>query len=53
MRLTRELVKSCDPRHHFYSNRIVNSWNKLPNTVKKAKTVNSFKARYDDNESKP
>ena len=31
-----------DPRHHFFSNRVVNSWNKLPAGAVEAKSVNEF-----------
>ena len=34
-------------RSHFYSQRVVNSWNSLPNTVVGADSVNSFKNRLD------
>jgi len=34
-------------RKHYFSARIVNIWNSLPNTVVDAGTVNTFKARLD------
>jgi len=34
-------------RKHFFSVRIVNVWNSLPNSVVNASTVNAFKARLD------
>ena len=34
-------------RKHFFSQRVVNSWNKLPSTVVEADTVNVFKNRLD------
>ena len=46
-KLTRELVKNCDQRHHFFTNRVVNNWNSLPIGVVTAPSVNSFKARLD------
>jgi len=32
---------------HFFSARIVNTWNSLPNSVVGASTINAFKARLD------
>ena len=32
---------------HYFSVRIVNMWNSLPNTLVDANTVNTFKARLD------
>ena len=45
-----KLVKSrsrLDIRKHFFSQRVVNEWNKLPNSVVEAESVNSFKNKYD------
>jgi len=36
-----------DLRKHYFSARIVNIWNSLPNTVVDASTVNTFKAWLD------
>ena len=36
-----------DLRKHFFSARIVNIWNSLPNSIVDANTVNAFKARLD------
>jgi len=36
-----------DLRKHFFSARIVNIWNSLPNSVVDACTVNAFKASLD------
>ena len=53
MIITREeialLVKRChyDLRKYFFSNRIINIWNSLPNSVVMADTVNQFKHRLD------
>ena len=41
-KLAREIVKGCDARHHFFTNRIANTWNQLPDSVVSAPTVNSF-----------
>jgi len=35
-------------RRDFFTNRVVNTWNSLPSTVKNAPSVNSFKNRYDE-----
>ena len=45
--LAREIVKGCDARHHFFTNRIANTWNQLPDSVVSAPTVNSFKSKLD------
>jgi len=34
-------------RQHFFSLRIVNEWNKLPQTVNETTSVNAFKNRLD------
>jgi len=36
-----------DIRKHFFSQRIVNQWNNLPEAVVEASSVNSFKNKYD------
>ena len=36
-----------DLRRHFFSNRIVEHWNALPQDVKEARTLGSFKTRLD------
>ena len=36
-----------DIRKHFFSHRVVDQWNGLPNAVKNAKHVNNFKNLYD------
>ena len=36
-----------DIRKHYFSQRIVNDWNKLPTSVVEAESVNAFKNRYD------
>jgi len=30
-------------RHNFFSNRVANTWNRLPTEVKEARSLNSFK----------
>ena len=46
-KLTREVVKNCEQRHNFYTNRVVNNWNALPINMVSAPSINSFKARLD------
>ena len=43
---SREITKT-EARHNFFTNRIANEWNKLPEDVISAKSVNSFKAKLD------
>ena len=46
----RNLIKQKpkhDIRKHFFSHRVVDQWNGLPNAVKNAKDVNNFKNLYD------
>lgn len=46
--MRREIVKSCDKRHYFFTNRIAKSWNELPQDVVESETVNEFKNRLDN-----
>ena len=46
---TKELVRNCEERYNFFSNRIVSTWNSLPDSVALAESVNSFKSRLDKN----
>ena len=39
---------NLDVRKHFFSVRVVNEWNKLPECVKSATTLNAFKNLYDN-----
>ena len=39
---------NLDIRKHFFSQRVVNAWNKLPQHVVDAPSVNSFKNRLDN-----
>ena len=39
---------NLDIRKHFFSQRVVNAWNKLPQHVVDAPSVNSFKNRQDN-----
>jgi len=45
--LVREVVKNCNTRHNFFTNRVVNPWNSLPDEIVEAKSVNSFKNKLD------
>ena len=47
---TYKIVKNSfrlNVRKNFFSNRVVNAWNELPQYVVDAETVNSFKTRLD------
>ena len=47
---TYKIVKNSfrlDVRNNFFSNRVVDAWNELPQYVVDAESVNSFKARLD------
>ena len=37
-----------DIRKNFFSQRVVPFWNRLPNTIKAAPSLDVFKARYDE-----
>ena len=41
------LKKGLNCRKHFFSNRVISTWNKLPESVVKAKDTNQFKNRLD------
>jgi hypothetical protein len=43
----REIVKNFDQRHHFFTNRIVNDWNRLPDDVVNSDSVKDFKCSLD------
>ena len=43
-----KLRSKLDIRKHFFSQRVVNSWNNLPASVVEADSVNSFKNRLDN-----
>ena len=46
--LRREMVRSCNQRHNFFSNRIVNMWNELDDSIIEATSINEFKKRLDE-----
>lgn len=43
--IRKEIVKNCNQRYHFFTNRIANNWNSLPDNVINAIDVNDFKTR--------
>ncbi|RNA25238.1 RNA-directed DNA polymerase from mobile element jockey-like [Brachionus plicatilis] len=43
-----ELVKDCLIRRNAFCNRVARMWNKIPDSVIDAPSVNSFKKRIDD-----
>ena len=53
---TRAVTNNClvpekcnlDVRKYFFSNRVVNNWNVLPQDIRNAESVNDFKNRFDD-----
>ena len=48
-KLTLEAAKcNLDVRKHFFSNRVVEKWNALPETLKSADSVDAFKRGYDE-----
>jgi hypothetical protein len=47
MKIEMEIVRNCDQRKHFLTNRVANARNKLPSEVLHATSVNSFKAKID------
>jgi len=51
MKLTKERPR-LDTRKYFFSQRVVNWWNRLPAKVVSAETVNGFKNAYDHNYDK-
>ena len=36
-----------DLRTYYFSSRVVDQWNNLPNNLKEARTINQFKNEYD------
>ena len=36
------------PREQYFSVRVVDRWNELPQSVREAKTINTFKNMYDE-----
>ena len=46
-KIRRQLVKNENVRHTFFTNRITEKWNTLPQEVVDADTVNEFKNKLD------
>jgi hypothetical protein len=42
-----QLVKNCDIRHNFFTNRITSNWNNLNEEIVESVNVNSFKNKLD------
>lgn len=49
--LRREIVKN-NQRHNFFTNRVANPWNALPNVLVESASVNEFKNKLDKLETK-
>ncbi len=47
-RLRNGRCAAVDARHNFLTNRVVPDWNKLPEEAVGARSLNIFKARYDE-----
>ncbi len=45
--IKRQVIRQCDPRHYFLTNRIVPLWNALPTEVINSATTNQFKNKLD------
>ena len=52
IRLVKEYVKHCEVRESFFTNRVADAWNELNEDIVAAKTVNCFKAKYDEMKKK-
>ena len=37
-----------ETRKHFFSVRVVDEWNRIPDEIKEQRTINTFKNRYDE-----
>jgi ribonuclease P/MRP protein subunit RPP40 len=48
----REIVRTCEFRHQFLTNRCIGNWNSLPGHIVEAQSTNSFKAVLDKNSKK-
>lgn len=46
-KLNKQLVKGCNSREIFFTNRIANKWNKLPKEIVFTRTINEFKNKLD------
>ena len=48
-KIKREIIKNCAQRYHFFTNRVVNGWNKLEVDAVEAQSCDIFKAKIDKN----
>ena len=46
LNLKRQERPRTDMRSHFFSQRVINTWNDLPDDVKNACSLNAFKTNY-------
>ena len=46
LNIRRVEISNTDIRNKFYSQRVINMWNNLPDYVKESKTISSFKTNY-------
>ena len=47
-RVVNDRCAAVDVWHNFLTNRVVPIWNKLPEEAFRARSVNAFKAKYDE-----
>ena len=47
-RFHRKPTQNCRAREYFFSNRAIPTWNTLPKSVVESRSVNGFKAGYDN-----
>ncbi len=46
--MRREIVRGCNQRHNFLTNRIASAWNNLPDNIINSQTTNEFKNKLDN-----
>jgi ribonuclease P/MRP protein subunit RPP40 len=51
-RIRKQIVKRANVRYQFFTNRITNNWNKLPQETIDSKNINLFKNSFDKFTSK-
>jgi hypothetical protein len=49
----REIIRNCEQRHNFFTNRTTNVWNTIPENIATAESTNTFKAKLDNLRSLP
>ena len=47
-KIRKQIIKKCDKRFRFFTNRIADEWNKLPENAINAISINSFKNKLDN-----